>query len=152
VPVSTWTITPSRHERPDSRRVTGTDTPADHPGGARLFLREGFQTTSLEQIGDEAGFARGAVYSNVPSKTAMGIAVVDELYAREAERLEEALSATEDERRPSQVDGRWLPYRLGKAKPSLRWGSVTLLMRSGRVTSDVEEACPARPAAARLAA
>ena len=61
----------------------------------RLFLREGFQTTSLEQIGEEAGFTRGAVYSNFPSKTAMGIAVIDELYAREAERLGEALSATE---------------------------------------------------------
>ena len=61
----------------------------------RLFLRAGFQVTSLEQIGEEAGFTRGAVYSNFPSKTAMGIAVIDELYEREGDRLEAALEATE---------------------------------------------------------
>jgi AcrR family transcriptional regulator len=62
----------------------------------RLFLRDGFRVTSLEQIGEEAGFTRGAVYSNFPSKTAMGIAVIDELYERAARRGEAALSATED--------------------------------------------------------
>ena len=61
-----------------------------------LFLRAGFQVTSLEQIGEEAGFTRGAVYSNFPSKTAMGIAVIDELYDREGDRLEAALDATEN--------------------------------------------------------
>ncbi len=62
----------------------------------RLFLRDGFGVTSLEQIGEEAGFTRGAVYSNFPSKTAVGIAVIDELYEREARCLEAALSATDD--------------------------------------------------------
>jgi AcrR family transcriptional regulator len=61
-----------------------------------LFLRDGFQVTSLEQIGEEAGFTRGAVYSNFPSKTAMGIAVIDELYQHEADRLEATLDATEN--------------------------------------------------------
>jgi AcrR family transcriptional regulator len=61
-----------------------------------LFLRDGFGVTSLEQIGEQAGFTRGAVYSNFPSKTAVGIAVIDELYEREARRLEAALSATDD--------------------------------------------------------
>lgn len=62
----------------------------------RLFLRDGFQVTSLEQIGEEAGFTRGAVYSNFPSKTAMGIAVIDELYARKGRELEDALDAAGD--------------------------------------------------------
>ncbi|MGA9875816.1 MAG: TetR/AcrR family transcriptional regulator [Solirubrobacteraceae bacterium] len=61
-----------------------------------LFLRNGFQVTSLEQIGEEAGFTRGAVYSNFPSKTAMGIAVIDELYERTARDLQDALDATLD--------------------------------------------------------
>ena len=64
-----------------------------------LFLRDGFQVTSLEQIGEEAGFTRGAVYSNFPSKTAMGIAVIDELYEREAARLEAALERDRERRR-----------------------------------------------------
>jgi AcrR family transcriptional regulator len=57
-----------------------------------LFLRDGFRTTSLERIAEEAGFTRGAAYSNFASKTAMGIAVIDELYAREERRLEETLA------------------------------------------------------------
>ncbi|HXP99347.1 MAG TPA: TetR/AcrR family transcriptional regulator [Solirubrobacteraceae bacterium] len=61
-----------------------------------LFLRNGFQITSLEQIGEEAGFTRGAVYSNFPSKTAMGIAVIDQLYERTARDLQDALDGTLD--------------------------------------------------------
>jgi AcrR family transcriptional regulator len=57
----------------------------------RLFLRHGFRVTSLEQIAEEAGFTRGAVYSNFDGKTAMGIAVIDELYAREERKLEATL-------------------------------------------------------------
>ncbi len=57
----------------------------------RLFLRDGFRATTLEQIGEEAGFTRGAVYSNFASKTAMGIAVIDGLYAEQEQRLVAAL-------------------------------------------------------------
>jgi AcrR family transcriptional regulator len=57
----------------------------------RLFLRDGFGVTSLEQIAEEAGFTRGAVYSNYEGKTAIGIAVIDELYAREERKLEQLL-------------------------------------------------------------
>lgn len=57
----------------------------------RLFLRDGFRVTSLERIAEEAGFTRGAVYSNFDGKTAMGIAVIDELYAREERKLEATL-------------------------------------------------------------
>lgn len=54
----------------------------------RLFLRDGFRSTSLEQVAEEAGFTRGAVYSNFANKTAMGIAVIDALYDRELDALE----------------------------------------------------------------
>lgn len=57
----------------------------------RLFLRDGFRVTSLELIAEEAGFTRGAVYSNFDGKTAMGIAVIDELYGREERKLEATL-------------------------------------------------------------
>jgi AcrR family transcriptional regulator len=61
----------------------------------RLFLRDGFRVTSLELIAEEAGFTRGAVYSNFDGKTAMGIAVIDELYAREERKLEATLRGLE---------------------------------------------------------
>ncbi|HEY4451770.1 MAG TPA: TetR/AcrR family transcriptional regulator [Solirubrobacteraceae bacterium] len=61
----------------------------------RLFLRDGFRVTSLERIGEDAGFTRGAVYSNFPSKTAMGIAVIDELYERVELDLRHSLQETD---------------------------------------------------------
>ena len=71
---------------------------------AELFLREGFRTTSLERIAEEAGFTRGAVYSNFESKTAMGIAVIDELYAREERGLEDALAGLPPDDRDAAFD------------------------------------------------
>lgn len=62
--------------------------------GIRLFLRDGFGVTSLEQVAEEAGFTRGAVYSNFQSKAAIGVAVIDELYVREERRLTAALADT----------------------------------------------------------
>jgi AcrR family transcriptional regulator len=59
----------------------------------QLFLRDGFRATSLEQVAEVAGHTVGAVYSNFEGKTAMGIAVIDELYAREQQRLAESLAA-----------------------------------------------------------
>jgi AcrR family transcriptional regulator len=58
----------------------------------RLFLRDGFGSTSLEQIGEQAGYTRGAVYSNFESKTELGIAVIDELHGREQQRLADVLA------------------------------------------------------------
>jgi AcrR family transcriptional regulator len=58
-----------------------------------LFLRNGFGVTSLEQVAEAAGFTRGAVYSNFDGKTAIGIAVIDELYAREERRVSAVLEA-----------------------------------------------------------
>lgn len=57
----------------------------------KLFLRDGFRATTLEQIGEAAGYTRGAVYSNFASKTEMGIAVIDGLYAEVDHRLGLAL-------------------------------------------------------------
>jgi AcrR family transcriptional regulator len=71
---------------------------------AELFLRDGFRTTSLERIAEEAGFTRGAVYSNFESKTAMGIAVIDELYAREERRLSETLAGLPADDRDAAFD------------------------------------------------
>lgn len=62
----------------------------------RLFLRDGFRSTSLEQVAKEAGYTVGAVYSNFEGKTAMGIAVIDELYAREAKRLIDSIAGVPD--------------------------------------------------------
>lgn len=66
-----------------------------------LFLRGGFRATSLEEVAEEAGYTVGAVYSNFDSKTAMGVAVIDELYACEEQRLIESLAKVPE----GDVDG-----------------------------------------------
>lgn len=58
----------------------------------KLFVRNGFRATSLEQIATEAGYTQGAVYSNFKNKTEIGIAVIDQLYDDEERRLLDLLA------------------------------------------------------------
>ncbi|ORA57693.1 TetR/AcrR family transcriptional regulator [Mycobacteroides franklinii] len=43
----------------------------------QLYLRQGFAATSNEQVAEDAGYSRGAVYSNFPSKEALALEVID---------------------------------------------------------------------------
>ncbi|HEY7259985.1 MAG TPA: helix-turn-helix domain-containing protein [Trebonia sp.] len=52
----------------------------------RVFLDRGYHASSLEQIADEAGFSKGAVYSRFESKADMFLALLtDRIAARAAE-------------------------------------------------------------------
>lgn len=43
-----------------------------------MFLREGLEHTSVEQITEAAGFSRGAFYSNFSDKDDLALAVIDQ--------------------------------------------------------------------------
>lgn len=45
--------------------------------GARVFARDGFHGASLDRIAAEAGYSKGAVYSNFSSKADLFLAVID---------------------------------------------------------------------------
>jgi AcrR family transcriptional regulator len=45
---------------------------------SRLFLRDGYVSTSLANVADEAGVTKGAVYSNFESKEDLFLALLDE--------------------------------------------------------------------------
>jgi AcrR family transcriptional regulator len=45
---------------------------------ASVFARRGFAATSLDEVAEEAGFSKGAVYSNFSSKEDLFLAVLDE--------------------------------------------------------------------------
>ena len=45
-----------------------------------MFLRDGYSATSLEKVAEEAGFSKGAVYSNFDGKDALCLAVLDTLH------------------------------------------------------------------------
>jgi AcrR family transcriptional regulator len=59
---------------------------------ARVFIRLGFQASSVEQISAEAGYSRGAFYSNFSSKEELFVALLHErLFARYTEMYEQRL-------------------------------------------------------------
>src|SRR5206468_10372086 len=61
-----------------SRQERRERTRAELVAAARtVFLRDGFHAASLDQIADEAGYTKGAVYSNFASKDALFVAVLD---------------------------------------------------------------------------
>jgi AcrR family transcriptional regulator len=79
----------------------------------RLFLRDGFGATSLETIGERAGYTRGAVYSNFESKTELGIAVIDWLYTAEQRRLAAAVESAGDPQAKLDALAAWADQTIG---------------------------------------
>jgi AcrR family transcriptional regulator len=61
----------------------------------KLFLRDGYQATSIEKVANEAGFSKGAVYSNFESKDELCLAVLASLRADEMRAIGLAWSAAQ---------------------------------------------------------
>ena len=79
----------------------------------RMFVSDGFLGTSLEKVAAEAGYSKGAVYSNFSSKFDLGFVVVERIHVEQVARLraELATAATSDE----MIDGfsRWSDKSVG---------------------------------------
>jgi AcrR family transcriptional regulator len=56
-----------------------------------VFLRRGFHAASLDEIAEEAGYTKGAVYSNFDGKDALFLAAFEEHFRRRAELYEQAV-------------------------------------------------------------
>jgi AcrR family transcriptional regulator len=70
-------------------RLTRTErkeqTKGDLVDAARaVFLRRGLHGASLDEIAEEAGYTKGAVYSNFEGKDALFLAVLDDYFQRRA--------------------------------------------------------------------
>jgi AcrR family transcriptional regulator len=57
----------------------------------RLFTKQGFHATSLDAVAAEAGFTKGAVYSNFASKEDLFFAVYERRVDRRVEQMESAI-------------------------------------------------------------
>src|SRR3712207_28839 len=57
----------------------------------RLFSKQGFHATSIDAVAAEAGFTKGAVYSNFESKEDLFFAVYERRVDRRVEEMEAAL-------------------------------------------------------------
>jgi len=78
--------TVSRAERQQRTRQQLVDA------AERLFSRNGFHATSLDAVAAEAGFTKGAVYSNFSSKEDLFFSVYERRVDRRVEQMEAALA------------------------------------------------------------
>lgn len=62
---------------------------------SKLFCRRGLEQASVDEIAHDAGFTKGAFYSNFKSKEELFLAMMDEKFAEEIERIEAALRTDE---------------------------------------------------------
>jgi AcrR family transcriptional regulator len=62
----------------------------------RLFIRQGFHPTSLDAVAAQAGYTKGAVYSNFASKEDLFFAVYERRVAAFLPELERTLAGTDD--------------------------------------------------------
>jgi AcrR family transcriptional regulator len=78
-----------------------------------MFLRDGYAATSLEKVAEEAGFSKGAVYSNFDGKDALCLAVLDTIHEEVATAVLGSLdgAATVDE--ALEAFDVWAEARLG---------------------------------------
>src|SRR4030088_3479843 len=63
---------------------------------AALFCRHGLEGTSVDQIAQAAGFTKGAFYANFKSKEELFLVMLDERFANELARIDQALSGAQE--------------------------------------------------------
>jgi AcrR family transcriptional regulator len=78
----------------------------------RRFLSDGFSGTSLEDIARDAGFSKGAVYSNFAGKTDLFFAVLERQFVVLADQLREAVRAEPDAVSQFAAVNRWYEHFL----------------------------------------
>jgi AcrR family transcriptional regulator len=95
-----------------------------------MFLAEGYAATSLDKVAVEAGFSKGAVYSNFSGKDELCLAVLDQIHARQLEGVVEALSGAGDidERLASFVE--WARRGLGRPRATALEAEFAAIARS----------------------
>ena len=82
---------PTRAERQAQTRSQLIDA------AAQVFARRGFQTASVEEIAEEAGYSHGAVYSNFEGKADLFLAVFEDYMAERVRELAETQAALVDD-------------------------------------------------------
>lgn len=85
----------------------------------RLFLRDGYATTSLAAVAAEAGFSTGVVYSNVAGKADLALLVLRQIEAEQIDALEGALGAAADPEAKLDAFGAWAEEALSSGWPQL---------------------------------
>ena len=81
-----------------------------------LFLRDGFAATSLDRVAVEAGFSKGAVYSNFSGKEELGLAVLDDLHSEQVTAAAAAMEGKHTLDETLEALAWWAREHLGQPK------------------------------------
>lgn len=96
--------------RPESQARTRADLVAT---AREMFLRDGYAKTSLEKVAEEAGYSKGAVYSNFKTKSALCLEVLDLIHETKFSELSDLLAGRDGlEDRMERFQG-WAERTLG---------------------------------------
>lgn len=79
----------------------------------RAFLRDGYTATSLEKVADEAGYSKGAVYSNFRNKDELCLAVLDAIHTEQMARIATAMAGTTSFAERVAAFGAWADGAIG---------------------------------------
>jgi AcrR family transcriptional regulator len=95
----------ARISRDDSKARTRADLIA---AARRVFLRRGFHSATLDEIAEEAGYTKGAVYSNFEGKDDLFLALLAEHYAQRTELYATLILAQADAERTYRAIARFM--------------------------------------------
>lgn len=87
----------------------------------RLFSKQGFHATSIDAVAAEAGFTKGAVYSNFESKEDLFFAVYQRRVDRRVEQMEAAIREASS---PLEAIHRMIPGAGGRPQAEDGWLAV----------------------------
>jgi AcrR family transcriptional regulator len=65
---------------------------------AKLFCRHGLEGASVDDVAQDAGFTKGAFYSNFKNKEELFLVMMDEKFSAELERIDHLLAGTGEAR------------------------------------------------------
>jgi AcrR family transcriptional regulator len=72
---------------------------------ARVFARRGFHAASVDEVAEDAGFSKGAVYSNFEGKEELFLAMLDERFERRLAQIREAIAAADAPEEQARLGG-----------------------------------------------
>ncbi|MFY0407221.1 TetR/AcrR family transcriptional regulator [Solicola sp. PLA-1-18] len=82
----------------------------------RMFLADGYGATSLDKVALEAGFSKGAVYSNFKNKEELCLAVLDSIQQRQVDEVAAAFTEHQSLDDRLAAFGRWARERIGQPR------------------------------------
>lgn len=100
-----------RLTRPESQAQTQERLLA---AAASVFARRGFAAASVDEIVEEAGYSKGAVYANFASKEALFLALLDRCLDEEEQALGEIFARERTLGAQIAAVGRWAPGLVGQ--------------------------------------